>query len=392
MILLATLGILLVLKFGRAFYEEQRIAHATIIVELIDELEVEFASKVKVSDFIKSINGEIIDDFQIDTTILGEKNVSFEYTNDEGIKVPYSFMITIVDNIAPIVWLGSSYSVKTNFSGTLEEKILCADNYDDVPSCLIEGEYDTTKVGKYSLRFIATDSSGNETVVPFTLNVTKTSTSTGTYSPSKISFEEALDKYKSDDVSVGIDISSWQGDINYDDVKDAGVEFAIVRVGSKWGTDGEYFLDSKFEQNMEGFNRVGIPVGAYFYSYAKNEEEARSDAEWVIDKLKNYDVDLPIAFDFEDWSRYNKYQMSLYRLNRNASIFIETLEEAGYSGMLYGSASYLNKLWNTEDKTVWVAHYTTNADYSDSYKFWQFSAYGRVDGINADVDLDIMYK
>ncbi len=394
-ILVLVIGFLgiLIFKFGSHLYQENRVKNATIIVDLVDDLEVPFASKRSVSDFIEDINGKIIDDFKVDTVSLGEKEIKFSYINDEDIEIPYSFKINVVDNTAPLVWLGSSYSVNTSFNSTLEEKIMCVDDHDDEPNCHVEGEYDTKVPGSYKLNFVAEDSSGNVTNIPFTLKVTKPSSGEGSsYNPPKYKFDDAKVDLGVEGAKFGIDVSSWQGNLDFEKVKNAGVDFAIVRVGSTWGKDGEYFLDSKFERNMEGFNEVGIPVGAYFYSYAKNEDEAREEAEWVIANLKKYDVDLPVAFDFEDWSKFNQYKMSLYRLNRNAEVFIETLEKAGYEGMLYGSLNYLNKIWNYEDKTVWVAHYTKNANYNGKFKFWQFSAAGRVDGVPADVDLDIMYK
>lgn len=389
-------GVLLTFKTCAKIFKDEKekkaLENATIIVNLKDDLSVAFDTKAKISDFIVDLNGKIVEDKLVDTTKLGDKELFFEYINDEGIKIPYSFTVNVKDVVAPILSLGDSYTVDTKFEGTLEEKILCADDHDDEPICKVVGEYDLKKVGSYKLQFVAEDASGNKTVKPFTLTVKKPSSSNSNYNPSKIPFSDAVSKYKSFTASLGIDVSSWQGDIDFDKVKNAGVEFAFVRVGSKWGMDGEYFLDSKFERNMEGFNKVGIPVGAYFYSYARNEEEAREEALYVIEHLKKYKVDLPVAFDFEDWSRYNKYKMSLHRLNRNAEVFIETLKEAGYEGMLYGSLNYLNRMWKTEDKTVWVAHYTNNANYEGKYKFWQFTSAGGVDGINGYVDLDIMYK
>lgn len=390
------MGVLLTFKVGMKFYNDEKerraLENAVILVELKEDLTIPFDSDVNISDFIASINGEIIDDKKIDTTKLGEKELFFEYINDDGIKVPYRFTVVVEDVTAPMVWLGDSYTVDTDIKNTLEDRIMCVDDYDDEPVCKVVGDYDLKRVGTYNVQFVAEDSSGNKIVKPFTLTVKKPSNSISNYNPSKYAFAEAVSKYKSFTASVGIDVSSWQGDIDFDKVKAAGVEFAFVRVGSKWGMDGDYFLDSKFEQNMEGFNRVGIPVGAYFYSYARNEDEAIEEALYVIDKLKKYKVDLPVAFDFEDWSRYNNYKMSLYRLNRNAEVFIETIEKAGYEGMLYGSLNYLNKLWKTDDKMVWVAHYTNNADYEGKYKFWQFTSAGGVDGINGYVDLDVMYK
>lgn len=373
--------------------EEEKIKKATVIVELVEDRKTGFASKKHVSEFIENINGDIVDDFLVDTSSLGEKTIEFEYINDEGIKIPQSFSIQVEDTTAPIVWLGSSYSVTTKFDSTLEEKIMCVDDYDDVPSCKVEGEYDTKKAGTYNVKFVAEDSSGNRTEIPFTLTVTNPTSGGGSsYNPPKYKFEDAKNDLGGEGVKFGIDISEWQGVLDFEKLKNAGVEFAFVRVGSKKGIGGDFFLDSKFDRNMAGFNEVGIPVGSYFYSYARNEDEAKEEAEWLVQYLKKYKVDLPVAFDFEDWGRYNRYKMSLYRLNRNAEVFIETLNKYGYEGMLYGSLNYLNKLWNTEDKTVWVAHYTKNANYQGKFKFWQFSAAGRIDGVPGDVDMDIMYE
>ncbi len=372
--------------------EEERIKKAIIKVELVDDLTIDFASKKRVSEFIASINGDVVDDYEINTIDLGKKEIKFHFINEEGIKVPYSFEVEVKDQTPPFIWIQDDYYITTSFTGTIESRVICVDNLDDEPVCQVKGNYSTKIPGTYKLIFHAHDFEGNSTDIPFNLHVSLPSTNTTPYTPKPDRYTEMIKLFKNENTSLGIDVSSWQGDIDFDRVKKAGVEFAFVRVGSKWGSDGEYFLDSRFERNMEGFSRIGIPVGAYFYSYARNEEEARRDAEWTIERLKEYDVDLPVAFDFEDWSNYNSYKMSLYKLNRNAKVFIETLEEAGYEGMLYGSVSYLNRMWDKDYDTIWVAHYTTKADYKDSFKYWQFSSEGIVDGINGFVDLDVMYK
>lgn len=385
--------IVLVIRFGIHIYKEEQIKNAKILIELVDDKKVPFNKKVKVSDFIESINGKLVKNKKIDTTKLGKKTIKFEYINEENLKVPYSFQIEIIDNTPPDVWLGSSYNITTDFSSTLEEKIICIDDLDDEPNCKIEGDYDTKTVGKYNLKYIAVDASNNKAEIPFILNVNKPKKpSSSSYTPQKYKFVDAKNDLGGENTKFGIDVSSWQGDIDFDKLKNSGVEFAFVRIGSKWGMDGEYFLDSKFERNMEGFNRVKIPVGIYFYSYARNDKEAKEEALWVIENLKKYKVDLPIAFDFEDWSKLNKYKISKYRLNQNAKIFIDTVEKAGYKGMIYSSLNYINKIWNIENELVWVAHYTKNANYKGKYDFWQFSASGKVDGIYGDVDMDIMYE
>lgn len=397
-IIIFVAGILIfwVIRVGLKFYQNMRIKNATVIVDLKDDLEVLFnTDNVVVSSFISNINGKIVDDFVIDTTKIGEQEIRFEYINDEKIRIPYSFKIVIVDKVAPIVWLSNSYSVNVGFDGNLADKILCADDYDDEPKCEIVGEYNTEEAGDYNLNFVAEDSSGNKKSIPFTLHVVESKHVKPSKNPPSINyldFNDMKEKFNEDFMSLGIDVSTWQGDIDFDAVKDAGVEFVFIRVGSKKTSTREYFVDSKFKQNLEGFKRVGIPVGVYFYTYAKDEEEAIEDAKWVLEQLDGIDLELPIAYDFEDWSRYNAYKMSLYRLNKNALSFIRTVEDAGYKGILYSSLNYLNNLWDTDGLNIWVAHYNTNADYKDKYKFWQYSASGRVPGINGQVDLDIMYK
>jgi len=150
---------------------EKLLESATIIVNLKDKLSTSFYSKVKVSDFISYLNGEIIDDYYLDTTKLGELKVNFEYMNDENIKIPYEIIVNVVDDISPVIWVGNNYSVTTDYEGSLLEDIVCADNYDDYPVCEIVGDYNTKIVGEYPLLFQAKDASGNLTKKNFTLRV-----------------------------------------------------------------------------------------------------------------------------------------------------------------------------------------------------------------------------
>ena len=157
------------------------------------------------------------------------------------------------------------------------------------------------------MTFKATDANNNITTKNFTLNVKKPSSnsSSGNNTSSSIpqtTFADFIKNYKNDKTKIGIDVSSWQGNIDFTKVKEAGVEFVIIRVGSSRGINGEYFLDKQFEQNIKGFNEVGIPVGIYYYSYANSESQAIADAKWVLDQINGYQIDLPIAYDWESWS------------------------------------------------------------------------------------------
>ena len=370
-----------------------RVKNAVIKVTLDDTLETEFLSDVKVSDFISDINGTIVDDYVIDTTDIGKKKIEFEYINDDNIKVKYNYEINVVDNVAPLIWLNNSYTVNVGSDISLTDKILCGDDTDPNPTCEVIGEYNMSEAGTYPLVFKATDNSGNVTEKEFNLIVREPKTS-GTSSggvSTKTLFSEVVDAHKTENTEIGIDISKWQGDVDFNALKEAGVEFVIIRVGTSSGINGENLVDSKFEQNINGANKAGIPVGIYFYSYANSEDRAISDALWVLEQIKDYKVDLPIAFDWENWSFYNEFNLSFFGLSSMADSFVKTVRDAGYEGMLYSSKNYLEDIWFKGDYPVWLAHYTTKTNYEGDYEFWQLCNNGRVAGINGDVDINIRY-
>lgn len=369
-----------------------RIKYAKIEVNLIDDLTIEFAEKKNVSDFITSINGTILNDYEIDTTTLGKKTISFDFKNDDNIKVSYSYDIEVVDKTAPVVWLSGSYTITKGQDIDLAKKILCGDNADSNPNCYVEGEYDYDKVGVYPLVFKAEDQSGNVTEQKFNLNVIEPKKNTNTNQiPTYTYFSDVVRDYKTDKTRIGIDVSSWQGEIDFDAIKNAGVEFIIIRVGGTRGRDGEYFVDNTFVRNITEANKRNIDVGIYFYSYANSNEKAKEEAEWVIEQLKDYKVDLPIAFDWENWSTFNEYNLSFFGLTNMAETFLGTLKEARYEGLLYSSKNYLERLWFPSKYDTWLAHYVDETNYKGKFKYWQLCNDGKIDGIKGAVDIDIMY-
>ena len=387
-------SIVIVLLVGCFFlWQFLRVKFANVELILKDDLQVAFLSDVKVSDFIESINGEIVDDKRIDTTKIGEQKIEFEYINDDGIKINYSYNIEVVDVTPPVVWLNSSYNVTVGSTISLVDDILCGDDYDSDPVCEVIGEYNMNEEGSYDLVFKATDSSGNVTEQEFTLNVREPSGggSSSNSSRTRTDFADVIREYKSESTEIGIDVSHWQGDIDFDALKEAGVEFIIIRVGTADGIDGDYVLDRKFIQNIEGANKVGIPVGIYFYSYADTKERAIADANWILEQIEGYDVDLPIAFDWENWSFYNDFNLSFFGLTDMANSFLDVFEDAGYEGMLYSSKNYLERIWLDTNYPIWLAHYTSQTNYEGDFDFWQLCNNGRVDGIDGDVDINIRY-
>lgn len=384
----------LLITIGSVFlYQKYKVDHAVKIVN-IKMREVEVYSDVMLSDLITSMNGHLIKDKKINTDEqLGSYEVVFDYINDDNIKVNYSFSINVVDKTPPMISKPNVYNVNVNYDGNIEKDLFCGDNYDDNPKCYIEGEYDISKIGKYNVTFVGVDSSNNESRHNFVLNVREKPKSSTSNNNSFVKFSDLVEKYKTDKIKIGIDISHWQGNIDFQKVKEAGVEFVYIRVGRGNGIGGEYVIDKKFEENIEGFNKVGIPVGVYFYSFANSVQDATEEAKWVLQQIKNYDVDLEIVFDWENWSSFQEFDLSFKKLTNLASSFGKVVKNKGYQAMLYSSKNYLENVWYPVDFPVWLAHYTDNTDYSGEYKVWQLCNNGRVDGIDDNlVDIDIMYE
>lgn len=373
--------------------EEEKIKNAVIEITLIEDLNVEFNSELRVKDLIKSINGKIINNFKINTTKLGEQEIEYTYINDDNIRLKQKIKYNVVDTVEPIIWLSGSYTI---YKGNAFDysNIMCGDNHDSIPNCYVEGKYDVNKVGSYPLVFKAEDKSGNVATKEFVLKVVNKPTgSSTTQSTSKTytKFSDILSKHKTENTKIGIDVSGWQGEIDFEKIKNAGVEFIIIRVGGNTGTEKENYVDSKFIRNIELANEYDIDVGLYFYSYANSKEHAIRDAKWLLEQIKDYDVELPIAFDWENWNYYNFYELSFYELTEMAEAFLDVLEEAGYKGMLYSSKNYLEKIWLKTDYPIWLAHYTTKTNYEGPYYMWQLCDNGQIDGINGAVDIDVMY-
>lgn len=394
------LVILIIFSVSCAFYfnyreakkQEELIKNAKIEISTIDNLDIEFLTKLKVSDLITSINGKIVDDYYINTKEVGKKNIEFIFINDDNIRLNYSIDINIVDTTPPLIWNSNTYTIVKGNEFDYSN-VLCGDNYDSSPVCSVVGEYDTNKIGSYKLEFKGVDSSGNETYAPFILNVVES------LPPSKptnneinyIYFSDIIKNYKTNKTKIGIDVSSWQGNINFAELKNAGVEFVIIRVGGNTGTEKENFVDKNFYYNIEEANKYGIDVGLYFFSYANSKEHAIRDAKWLLDIIKDYDIKLPIAFDWENWNYYNSYNLSFYELTEMAEAFLDIISKKGYKGMVYGSKNYLENMWLEVGYPIWIAQYNSSLSYKGDYLFWQICDNGKVDGIEGTVDIDIMY-
>lgn len=195
----------------------------------------------------------------------------------------------------------------------------------------------------------------------------------------------------------GIDVSEFQGNIDWNLVAQDGVEFAFIRVAYRGYGTGKLVEDANFDANVQGAQAAGIKVGAYIYSQAVTEEEVLEEANLVLSKISPYQMDCPIVFDVEKVAgaegRMNA--LSIEDRTRFAQIFCQTIENAGYRPMLYYNTEMgimMLGLEALEGYDKWFAAYREDFYYPYDFKIWQYSQSGRVQGIASDVDLNISFE
>jgi len=353
-----------------------------------DTKDIEVYSKIKLSDLISITDGYIVDDKEIEFTNIGSNIIEIEYVDVKKHKGIYSRDVNVIDTVEPILSISSSITKVVGKEYDLCEGVFMGDNYDRNLSCKVIGEYNKDTVGSYPLEVKVTDSSGNVTSKEITLNVVEKYKENNSNKTTGKRIEDVLNDYK--DSIIGIDVSSYQGSVDWDKVKSSGVEFAMIRIGYGYNSNWELVLDKYFKDNLEGAKRVGLKVGVYFYTYANTLEEIDSQVEFIIENLEGTSLELGIAMDFENWSSFRKYHINFYDLNKMYERWKELCNKAGYNSLLYGSKYYLNNVWNTDNEDIWLAHYTKSTNYDKDYVMWQFSNEGVVPGIDGYVDLDIL--
>lgn len=348
---------------------------------------IEVYSNIKLSDIIELKGYALVNDYKIDTDELGTKELEFEYINYEETKKE-KITINIVDTTKPFISLGDHYNhlVGTNF--TFYDDVLCADNYDRNIKCEIIGDYDTSIVGDTNLKVIAKDKSGNIEEKEFVLKVVEKPIEAAYTKP--IDIKDAINN-KPENAKLMIDVSKWQKDIDWKKVKEAGIDYAMLRLGTQKALDQESILDEYFEKNIKEAQENGIKVGIYYFSYANDTNDAIEQANWVIEQLNDYKIELPISFDWECWKYYKDLNINIHDLNEIGKTFLDTIKANGYDIINYGSKNYLVNIWDIDQYDVWLAHYTTKTNYEKEYLMWQFTDRGLVPGINGYVDLDYYY-
>lgn len=191
---------------------------------------------------------------------------------------------------------------------------------------------------------------------------------------------------------VGIDVSHHQGDIDWTAVKEAGVDFVMVRLGYRsQSAEGTLKTDRNVQKNLQGARDAGLLVGAYFYSQAVSAAEAVDEAKYALEILNGFSLDLPLTFDWEQEER--TAEVSVQALTSASVAFCNTVEAAGYQPMLYFNsyqARNLADMLQLQKYPWWLALYDTDGEFPCRFDVWQYSSTGTVPGIDGAVDLNVM--
>lgn len=195
---------------------------------------------------------------------------------------------------------------------------------------------------------------------------------------------------------LGIDVSKWNQEIDWAAVKEAGIEFAIIRCGYRGASTGALVIDPRYKENIEGAIEAGIPVGVYFFTQARDEVEAVEEASMVIRLIEDYDVDYPVFLDSESaGGRGRADGLDSDERTRAHRAFLQTIQDAGYETGVYASRNWLNDrldMTRLSDYRIWLAEYADVPTYDEYYyHMWQYTSKGTVNGISTNVDLNLCY-
>ena len=195
----------------------------------------------------------------------------------------------------------------------------------------------------------------------------------------------------------GIDVSEFQGEIDWTLVKESGVEFAMIRLGYRANSSGELNLDARFQENIKGAYDAGIDVGVYFFSQALTVDEAIKEAQFVCKNIKSKYINMPIAFDMEPLTLTESdriHGLKMRDITEIADAFCTVIEKHGYDAVIYGNPTWIYHNINLSllpERKIWLAHYTHFSGFPYEYTIWQYTDSGVIGGIETLVDLDLQF-
>ena len=198
-------------------------------------------------------------------------------------------------------------------------------------------------------------------------------------------------------IRKGIDVSYHQGTIDWEKVKAEGYDFAIIRIGYRgYGSSGVVKLDTSFHENIKNAQKAGFDVGVYFFAQAINEQEAIEEAEFVLDALEGYELQLPVVYDPEliRDAVARTDNVSGEQFTKNTIVFCNMIKEAGFEPMIYSNMiweAFLFDMTQLQEYPFWYADYETIPQTPYDFVMWQYSEKGRVNGIDGVVDLNVWF-
>ena len=193
--------------------------------------------------------------------------------------------------------------------------------------------------------------------------------------------------------TMGIDVSKWNGTIDWNAVKNSGVSYVIIRVGYRGSSQGALIEDPKFKTNIKGATAAGIKVGVYFFTQAVDEVEAVQEASMVLDRISGYKISYPVFLDVEgSGGRGDKIDSATRTAVCKA--FCNTIQNAGYTAGVYANKTWLSQKMDAGALSaykIWLAQYAKTPTYTGRYDLWQYRSNGKVSGISGNVDLNLSY-
>ena len=203
--------------------------------------------------------------------------------------------------------------------------------------------------------------------------------------------------------SNGIDVSKWQGYLDWNAVKESGIEFAFIRIGYR-GENGNIYKDDNADYNIQQAQKAGLQIGVYFFSTAISPDEAKEEAEWTLNAIKGYSISYPVVYDCEGFksSESRMHSVTAGERTANAVLFLNEVSKTGYDAMIYVARNDAFLHWTMnkipEKYKVWIAQYSDvpypaqdKPDYPGRFDAWQYTNKGRVAGIDGNVDMVVCY-
>ena len=289
----------------------------TTVINLANNLTFQYDEEIYLYDTITIIDGNILsENYLLNTNELGKKEIEITYKDSNRWKHTYKYSYEVVDKIAPLLSVSKNLYIGV---GNKEEEILknafWGDNCDREVEVTINGEYDLDTIGNYPVEIIAKDDSNNKASTNSIIHVyqpknNNNNKKNNNNNKNGIDIKYFINNYKTENTTIGLDISEFQVITDFNAIKQAGVDFVILRIGFGPKSDYSFVTDNRFEEYYKGAKEAGLKIGAYIFSYATTVDEVEYEVNYVLDMLKDKEIDLWVSYDWENWKDFKYAKMS----------------------------------------------------------------------------------